>query len=112
MYSDGGKQFIVGVGSRLYQETNHGSVCEPGSIAIYTRIYPHLDWILNLIGDERCITKAFQPETPWTHLQPVALSILSIALVALVAYLIIVELNKPRNDSPSKCLVRTPKESE
>ena len=96
MYSsDGKKQFIVGIASSISRENRTGLACEPNSTALYMLVYPHLDWIRSLIGDERCIANAFQlePEKLWAHLQAVALSILSIALTT---YLILTDLKKPR----------------
>lgn len=96
MYSSGGmKQFIVGVSSSTYQLNKTGLFCEPGSTAVYVWVYPHLDWIRHLIGDERCITTAFQldPKKLWVNLLAVAQSFL---IIALAAYLIVCELKRSR----------------
>ena len=87
MFSDDGmKQYIVGVTYAVGKVKTGDTpplMCEHGSIEMYTPVYEHLDWLQNLIGDERCITNSFQfePEKVWPHLQAIVLSILSIALI-------------------------------
>lgn len=68
-------------------------------------VYPHLDWIRNVIGDEACFTNAFQFKlrNHWVHLLAATLSML---IVALVTSLILSEIRKPSNNlapkSPTK----------
>ena len=102
--SDGEKQFIVGVVSQGIKANKQAHPCDPGTIIAYPPIYPHLDWIRALMGDERCITNTFriEPSGLWAHLLAIAMSILCIALTA---YLILTERIKNSNDlndSPSK----------
>ena len=92
--SDGEKQFIVGVVSRGIAAKN-ARQCDPGTTVTYPPVYPHLDWIRALMGDERCITNTFRVEWLWAHSLAIGMSILCITLTA---YLILTERITNSND--------------
>lgn len=85
MYSkDGLKQFIIGVyTSRSWlNRPSKTEICVPGETSIFVLIYPHLDWIFSLLGDERCISNASRwGPRKFAHLSATVLAILSFTLI-------------------------------
>lgn len=61
-------------------------LCTPGQTQSYVAVYPHLDWLRKLLGDERCILNApsWRPEKfarVGAHLSAIVLATLSTFLI-------------------------------
>lgn len=96
--SDETKHYIVGVLAANYiddKDLIDLIDCKPGTMAIYVSVYPHLDWIRSLVGNEMCLMNRWRWK--WKefalYLPVVALSTLA---TCLIGRLLITELRSPK----------------